>query len=100
MANFSAAHPEKIASQLAQGYKETEKLIEQVKASNLSADEKYNVTFELETKKAQFNNALSEALGLSVSAVMAPDKEPNPCGPCSSVIPTPPASSFPARNLV
>jgi LmbE family N-acetylglucosaminyl deacetylase len=78
MTNFSAAHPEKVASQLAQGYKETEKLIEQVKGSNLSADEKYNVTFELETKKAQFNNALSEALGLSVSAVMAPDKEPNP----------------------
>ncbi len=78
MTNFSAANPEKIAGQLAQGYKETEKLIEQVKGSNLSADEKYNVTFELETKKAQFNNALSQALGLSVSAVMAPDKEPNP----------------------
>ncbi|MDP9339055.1 MAG: PIG-L family deacetylase [Acidobacteriota bacterium] len=78
MANFSIAHPDKIASQLAQGYQETQKLIEQVNASNLSADEKYNVTFELETKKAQFNNALSEALGLSVSAVLAPDKEPNP----------------------
>jgi LmbE family N-acetylglucosaminyl deacetylase len=78
IANFSAAQPEKIAAQLAQGYKETEKLIEQVKGSNLSSDEKYNVTFELETKKVQFNNALSEALGLSVAAVMAPDKEPNP----------------------
>ena len=78
MADFSAAHPEKIAPQLAQGYKETQKLIEQVKDSKLSADEKYNVTFELETKKAQFNNALSEALGLSVAATMAPEKEPNP----------------------
>ncbi|MEQ1472220.1 MAG: NEW3 domain-containing protein, partial [Candidatus Acidiferrum sp.] len=78
MTTFSADHPEKLAAQLALGYKETEKLIEQVRGSNLSADEKYNVTFELETKKAQFNNALSEALGLSVSVVMAPDTEPNP----------------------
>ena len=35
-----------------------------MKDSKLSADEKYNVIFELETKKAQFNNALAEALGL------------------------------------
>jgi len=76
--NFSAAQPEKIASQLAEGLKETQKLIERVKDSKLSADEKYNVTFELETKKAQFNNALAEALGLSVAATMAPEKEPNP----------------------
>jgi LmbE family N-acetylglucosaminyl deacetylase len=78
MTDFSAAHPEKIASQLAQGYKETQKLIDQVKGSKLSADEKYNVTFELETKRVQFNNALSQALGLSVAATMAPEKEPNP----------------------
>jgi LmbE family N-acetylglucosaminyl deacetylase len=78
MTNFSTAHPEKIASQLAEGLKETQKLIEQVKTSRLIADEKYNVTFELETKKAQFNNALAEALGLSVAATMAPEKEPNP----------------------
>ena len=78
MTNFSTAHPEKIAPQLAEGLKETQKLIEQVKTSRLIADEKYNVTFELETKKAQFNNALAEALGLSVAATMAPEKEPNP----------------------
>jgi LmbE family N-acetylglucosaminyl deacetylase len=78
MTNFSAAHPENIAPQLAEGLKETQKLIEQVKRSRLLADEKYNVTFELEIKKAQFNNALAEALGLSVAATMAPEKEPNP----------------------
>ena len=78
MTNFSAAHPEKIAPQLAEGLKETQKLMEQVKTSRLIADEKYNVTFELEIKKAQFNNALAEALGLSVAATMAPEKEPNP----------------------
>jgi LmbE family N-acetylglucosaminyl deacetylase len=78
MTTFSAARPEKIASQLAEGLKETQKLIEQVKDSKLSADEKYDITFELEAKKAQFNNALAEALGLSVAATMAPEKEPNP----------------------
>jgi LmbE family N-acetylglucosaminyl deacetylase len=78
MTNFSAAHPENIAPQLAEGLKETQKLIEQVKRNRLLADEKYNVTFELEIKKAQFNNALAEALGLSVAATMAPEKEPNP----------------------
>ncbi|MDP9146672.1 MAG: PIG-L family deacetylase [Acidobacteriota bacterium] len=78
MNKFSAAQPEKIAPQLAGGLKETQKLIEQVQSSNLSADDKFNVTFELEAKKAQFNNALSEALGLSVSANLAPEKEINP----------------------
>lgn len=78
MKSFSASQPEKIASQLAQGAKETDQLIAQVKASNLSAEEKYDITFELETKKAQFNSALAQALGLSISASMAPDKEPNP----------------------
>lgn len=78
MTNFSAAHPEKLAPQFAEGLKETQKLIEQVKGSRLLADEKYNVTLELEIKKAQFNNALAEALGLSVAATMAPEKEPNP----------------------
>jgi LmbE family N-acetylglucosaminyl deacetylase len=78
MTNFSTAQPERIAPQLAEGLKETQRLIEQVKTSRLIADEKYNVTFELETKKAQFNNALAEALGLSVAATMAPEKEPNP----------------------
>ena len=78
MANFSAAQPEKIATHLAEGWKETQELIEQVASSKLSDEEKYNVTFELETKKTQFNNALSEALGLSVAATLAPEKEPNP----------------------
>jgi LmbE family N-acetylglucosaminyl deacetylase len=78
MTNFSSAQPENIAPQLAEGLKETQKLIEQVKGSRLLADEKYNVTFELDTKKAQFNNALAEALGLSVAATIAPEKEPNP----------------------
>ena len=78
MADFSATQPGKIAPKLAEGWKATESLIQQVKASSLSEEDKYNITFELEVKKAQFNNALAQALGLSVDATLAPDKEPNP----------------------
>ena len=78
IADFSATQPGKIAPKLAEGWKETENLIQQVKTSQLSENDKYNVSFELEIKKAQFNNALAQALGLSVNATLAPDKEPNP----------------------
>jgi LmbE family N-acetylglucosaminyl deacetylase len=78
MANFSAAHPEKTAPQLAEGWKHVADLVKQVKASDLSPDDKYAITFELETKQSQFNNALAEALGLSLTATVAPDTEPNP----------------------
>lgn len=78
IAEFSVGQPEKIAPKLAAGLKETESLIQQVKSSQLSDDEKYNVTYELEVKKAQFNSALSQSLGLSVASIMAPEQEPNP----------------------
>ena len=78
IADFSATQPGKTAPKLAEGWKATEKLIQQVRASQLSEDDKYNITFELEIKKAQFNNALAQSLGLSVNATLAPDKEPNP----------------------
>ena len=73
-----SAHPETIAPKLADGWKETEALIQQVKASQLSDEEKYNITFELEIKKTQFNNALAQSLGLSLAANVAPEKEPDP----------------------
>jgi LmbE family N-acetylglucosaminyl deacetylase len=78
IADFSATQPGKVAPKLAQGWKETENLIQQVKASQLSEEDKYNLTFELEIKKAQFNNALAQSLGISVNATLAPDREPNP----------------------
>jgi LmbE family N-acetylglucosaminyl deacetylase len=78
IADFSATQPGKVAPKLAEGWKETENLIQQVKASQLSEEYKYNLTFELEIKKAQFNNALAQSLGLSVNATLAPDREPNP----------------------
>ena len=75
---FSAVHPEQCAPALAVGMKETAALLEQVSQSALPADAKYNIRHELEIKRVQFNNALAEALGLSVAATVAPDTEPNP----------------------
>jgi LmbE family N-acetylglucosaminyl deacetylase len=74
--DFSAQHPEAIASTLAAGLKATNELLDKVTASALSADAKYDVTYELKVKQAQFGNALAESLGLSVLATIAPEKEP------------------------
>ncbi len=78
MRNFEAPHPEKTAPALASGLKETIALLEQVDQSNLSEDSKYNLHDELEIKRAQFNNALAEALGLALSATVTPATEQNP----------------------
>ncbi|HEY3938936.1 MAG TPA: PIG-L family deacetylase [Bryobacteraceae bacterium] len=75
---FSAPEPEKVAPALSAGLEETLSLIDQVTKSNLPAIAKYNIHHELEIKRAQFNNALAEALGLSVSATVAPAIEPSP----------------------
>lgn len=78
MSAFSATHPEKCAPFLAAGLKQTLALIEQVKNSRLSEKEKYNVLHELETKRAQFNNATVEALGIALRATVEPDREVSP----------------------
>ena len=77
-AKFSAPHPELSAPALAVGLKETLALLQALDRSTLSADAKYDVRHELEIKRVQFNDALAEALGLSLSAAVWPDKEPNP----------------------
>ncbi len=77
IAKFSAVHPELTAPALAAGMKETIALIAAVDRSNLSADSKYDLKHELGIKQVQFNNALVAALGLSLSAVVAPAQEPN-----------------------
>jgi LmbE family N-acetylglucosaminyl deacetylase len=76
MENFSAEHPEKIAPLLARGLKATQDLIGAVASSSLSGQAKYNVTFELKVKQAQFNTALVQALELSDLATVAPQTEP------------------------
>lgn len=77
-ARFSAARPHLIAPQLAAGLKRTTSLIEEVRNSQLSQDSKYDVLHELGIKRAQFENALSEALAVSILATVAPDREPDP----------------------
>lgn len=76
MSDFSAQHPEAIASTLAAGLKQTNALIEKVASSDLAADSKYDVTHELKVKQAQFENAIAESLGISILATLAPEKEP------------------------
>jgi LmbE family N-acetylglucosaminyl deacetylase len=66
MQKFDAQHPGAIAPLLAKGAKANLALIERVKSSSLSPDAKYNVLHELRVKRAQFNTALAESLGLSV----------------------------------
>ena len=75
-ADFSAQHPEAIASSLAEGLKATNELIERTSSSDLSADAKYDVLHELTIKQAQFGDALAQSLGLSLLATVAPEKEP------------------------
>ncbi len=78
MTKFSATQPERTARRWRTGLKATIALIEQVKQSSLSDEAKYDVQHELEIKRVQFNNALVEALGLSIAATVTPEKEPNP----------------------
>jgi LmbE family N-acetylglucosaminyl deacetylase len=65
-------HPEKIAPELAAGYKATQQLIDAVNASTLDADDKANLVHELTIKLTQFNTALAESLGLEVNALVMP----------------------------
>ena len=75
---FSAAQPEQAAPMLASGLKATLALLDQVSRSNLSEDAKYDIAHELNIKRAQFNDALAEALGISMRATVAPATEPDP----------------------
>ena len=74
-AEFSMQKPEGIAPILAEGLQATRGLLEEVANSSLSEESKYNVSFELQSKEAQFNSALQQALGLSILAVVAPNQQ-------------------------
>jgi LmbE family N-acetylglucosaminyl deacetylase len=88
-ADFSAQHPEAIASTLSEGLKATNDLIEKTASSDLSADAKYDVLHELRIKQAQFGDALAQSLGLSLLATVAPEKEPT--GPFARFMRNPPS---------
>ncbi len=72
---YSVLQPEKIAPTLAKGLKQVSGLIQQVNSSSLSEDSKYDITQELKIKQTQFNTAIVQALGLSMEAVVAPERE-------------------------
>ena len=75
--HYSAERPEDIAPTLAGGLHTTRSLIDQVRASNLADPGKSDVIFELCAKEHQFEQALTAALGLSLQATVAPDREPS-----------------------
>ncbi|MGH9586933.1 MAG: PIG-L family deacetylase, partial [Acidobacteriaceae bacterium] len=52
---YLPSNPEKIAPQLAEGYRKTKDLIDAVNASSLNADDKANLVHELNIKLVQFN---------------------------------------------
>ena len=77
ISKYSAQQPEATAPALARGLTATASLLDAVAKSTLSEEAKYNIRHELKIKRVQFNDALAEALGLSVSANVAPDVESN-----------------------
>jgi len=79
MRHYAVAEPSAIAPMLALGLKTTNVLIEEVNASQLSADSKYNVLHELKAKQAEFNDALVLSLGFSLNASVT--QEHPPTGP-------------------
>lgn len=76
ISKFHIERPERTAPALARGLESTRALIGQVQQSRLSATAKYNVNYELQVKEQQFNDAIVQALGLSLLATVAPEKEP------------------------
>ncbi len=85
--HYRPGEPGGIAPLLAEGLDRTRKLLEQVRASDLSEPGKGDIAFELERKTEQFEQALTLALGLSFQATVAPDKEPS--GPFRAFAGTP-----------
>src|SRR5271163_2027860 len=73
MAAYDPAARGKTAPALHDGYLATAKLIEGVKNSGLSEEEKANINFELERKLEQFNTTLAGALGLQLDALTTPE---------------------------
>lgn len=75
MASYSVHQPQAIAPILRGGLRATDALIAKVETSHIPASQRYNVLHELRVKRIQFNQALVEALGLSLRAQVAPDHD-------------------------
>jgi hypothetical protein len=65
---YKFSTPENTAPFLRDGLRATDELIAKVQASGLTAREKYDIGHELAVKRVQFNDALVQALGLSLRA--------------------------------
>jgi hypothetical protein len=78
MVVYKIAAPTKTASLLRDGLRATDALIGKVEESGLTAQQKYDLLHELRVKRVQFNDALVEALGLSLRAQVAGKPETGP----------------------
>jgi LmbE family N-acetylglucosaminyl deacetylase len=84
-AAFDSTDPSKTAAALAKGLAQTRQLLSAISASSLPDDAKYNMQHELEIKQDQFNDALGEALGVSLTATVANPNAPMRSGPLGSM---------------
>ena len=70
--NYAPDHPERTAPLVADVSRRIAKLLDQVKTSSLDTEQKASVTRELEIKLQQANMALSQALGIEMTALVMP----------------------------
>lgn len=75
--NFSMDKPESIAPTLAQGFAQTDSLIQEIQKKRLPDDARYNMLHELTVKRMQFNVALVQALGLDLHATVSKNAKAN-----------------------
>ena len=80
-AQYQPDRPQAIAPLLADGLRSTRALTDRVRASSLPDPGRSDVMFELAAKENQFEHALADSLGLSLFAVVAPEREPQRQGP-------------------
>ena len=79
--DFNAADPSTIAPTLAKGLTQTNTLLAEISKSKLSAEARYNMTHELQTKQSEFNLALQQSLGLALIASVTDGAGPQRSGP-------------------
>ncbi len=78
--NYSLDSPGRIAPTLAKGLLQTESLIQEIQQKRLPDEARYNMLHELRIKQVQFDNALSQSLGLDLNAVVSDDDQPRTSG--------------------
>ena len=85
-AAFDTTDPAKTAPALAKGLTQTEKLLADVAASKLPEDAKYDIEHELNIKRRQFNDALGQALGVSLMATVVNSNDASRSGPLGTLM--------------